>query len=95
MKRIGGFRRKSRQKLSKPLKMKGKLHITKFLQTFEEGEKVILKAYPSHHGGMFPLKFYGSIGKIVGKQGSCYKVNVKEGKKNKQLVVHPVHMERV
>lgn len=92
MKRIGGNRRKSRYKMSVSLSDKGKLHIKKYLQTFETGEKVLLKAYPSHQGGLFCLRFHGKVGEIVGKQGTCYKVGIMDGKKSKECIVHPVHI---
>jgi large subunit ribosomal protein L21e len=95
MKRVGGFRRKSRYKMRKSVSEKGKLHISKFLANFNDGEKVLLKAYPSHQGGLFCLRFHGRVGEIVGKQGDCYKVNVKDGSKLKTCIVHPVHLNRI
>jgi large subunit ribosomal protein L21e len=92
MKRIGGMRRKSRSKMSKSVSEKGKLHVTRFLQAFDEGEKVLLKAYPSHQGGLFCLRFHGKVGEVVGKQGDCYKVQIKDGSKLKTCIVHPVHL---
>lgn len=92
MKRVGGFRRKTRYKLRKSISQKGKIHISKFLQTFEIGDRVLLKAYPSYQGGMFFLRFHGKIGEIVGKQGDCYKVSIKDGNKRKECIVHPVHL---
>lgn len=92
MKRVGGLRRKSRYKMSKSVSEKGKLPISRFLRTFEEGEKVLLKAYPSFQGGLFSLRFHGKVGIVVGKQGSCYKVELKDGNKHKKAVVHPVHL---
>ena len=94
MKRIGGNRRKSRYKMRKSVSEKGKLHIKRFLQTFESGDKVLLKAYPSYHKGLFALRFYGKIGEITGKQGECYKVDIKDGNKVKSCVIHPVHLLR-
>ena len=94
MKRIGGNRRKSRYKMSKSVSDKGKLHIKRFMQEFESGDKVLLKAYPSYHKGLFSLRFYGKVGEIEGKQGECYKVNIKDGNKAKSCVVHPVHLLR-
>lgn len=78
--------------MQKSLSDKGKLHIKRFLQTFENGDKVLLKAYPSYHAGLFCLRFYGKIGEVISKQGECYKVGIMDGKKKKTLVVHPVHM---
>jgi len=94
MKRIGGLRRKSRYKMSKSVSEKGKLHLKRFLQTFEEGEKVLLKAYPSYHKGLFCLRFHGKIGEIVGTQGECYQVRIKDGGKQKICLTHPVHLLR-
>ena len=95
MKRIGGNRRKSRYKMKKSISEKGKLHISKFLQKFEEGDKVVLKAYPSYQKGIFFLRFFGKIGEIIGNQGNCYKVRIKDGNKLKVCIVHPVHLVRV
>jgi len=95
MKRVGGNRRKSRFKMSKSISEKGKLPISKFLQTFENGEKVLLKAFPSYHKGLFCLRFHGKVGEVVGNQGNCYKVNIKDGGKAKSCIVHPVHLLKV
>jgi len=95
MKRIGGNRRKSRYKMRKSISERGKLPIAKFLQTFENGQKVLLKAFPSYHKGLFCLRFYGKTGEVVGKQGICYKVSIMDGSKAKECLVHPVHLSRV
>jgi large subunit ribosomal protein L21e len=94
MKRVGGNRRKTRYKMKKSVSEKGKLHISKFLATFNEGEKVLLKAYPSYQRGLFFLRFYGKIGEIVGKQGECYKVKIKDGRAIKECIIHPVHLQK-
>lgn len=94
MKRIGGARRKTRHIMKKSVSEKGKLHIKRFLQTFEEGDKVLLKAYSSYQKGIFCLRFHGRIGEVSGKLGECYKVNVKDGNKIKNCVIHPVHLLR-
>ena len=95
MKRVGGFRRKTRYKLRQSISNKGKLPVTKFLQEFEMGSRVVLKAEPSYQGGMFFLRFHGKVGEVVGKQGDCYLVAIKDGKKAKKCLTHPVHLQRV
>jgi large subunit ribosomal protein L21e len=95
MNRKGGLKRKSRQKLTRPKKDKGKISIRKHLQTFKVGDKVQLVADPSYIKGLFNLKFYGKIGTIQGEQGRSYKVHLKDQKKEKSLLVHPVHLKRV
>lgn len=95
MKRIGGARRKSRSKMRLSVSEKGKIPMKRYLQTFEEGEKVLLKPYPGEQKGLFSLRFYGKTGEIKGSQGKCYKVEIKDGGQLKTCVVNPVHLIRV
>ena len=92
MKRVGGNRRKTRYKMRKSISEKGKLPLGRFLQEFDEGQKVLLKAFPSYQKGLFCLRFHGKIGQVTGKQGDCYTVSIKDGKKAKECIVHPVHL---
>jgi len=93
-KRIGGFRRKTRHKLSKPLREKGKISLKRYFQKFKPGDKVVLKSEPSIHKGMYHPRFHGKSGIVKQKKGICYKVLIKDNKKEKILVVHPVHLRR-
>jgi len=92
--RIGGFRRKTRDKLAKPQKQKGKMSLTKFFQKFNEGDKVYLKADPAYQKGMYFPRFHGKVGVLKGKKGRCYEVQIKDFGKDKTLIVHPVHLQR-
>ena len=92
---IGGFRRKTRSKLKRSIRQKGKFSITKFLQTFKEGEKVGLIADSIYQKGMFHPRFFGETGTVMGMQGSNYKVRVYDGSKEKILLVHPIHLRRM
>jgi len=92
VKRIGGFRRKTRYKLKKNIRGKGKLPIRKYLQEFDLQAKVILKAEPSVQKGMYVPRFHGKVGIVTGKKGKCYEVKISDGKKEKTLIVHPVHL---
>ena len=94
MKRVGGFRRKTRHKLSKPLRNKGKISLRKYFQKLKDGDKVFLKAEPSVHEGMYLPRYHGKAGIVVGKQGNDYFVRITDGKKPKKLLVHPVHLLR-
>ena len=95
VRRQGGLRRKTRSKLSKPLREKSKLSLGKYFQAFEVGDKAVLKAEPSVQKGMFMPRFYGRTCTIKAKVGSCYHVAIKDHNKEKVLVVHPVHLKKV
>ncbi|MBI1973107.1 50S ribosomal protein L21e [Candidatus Woesearchaeota archaeon] len=94
-KRIGGFRRKTRDKLKKSPKTKGKISIRKYLQEFKVGDYVSLSAEPAVQGGMYLPRYHGRTATVIGKQGDCYKVQIEDGNLQKTLVVHPVHLKGV
>lgn len=92
-KRKGGYRRGSRQLLRKNHRTAGKLSLTRFLATYEQGQGVTLKAEPAYHKGMYHVRFHGSTGVVSARRGDCYEVVVRDGGKEKKLVVHPVHLQ--
>ncbi len=94
MKHHGGFRRKTRHKLGKDVNDKGKVSIRKFFQEFVQGDRVILKAEPAYQKGMYYPRFHGKSAFVLNKKGQCYEVLIKDGGKEKMLIVHPVHLKR-
>tara|TARA_Y100000034_G_C6832165_1_gene375721 strand:- start:365 stop:667 length:303 start_codon:yes stop_codon:yes gene_type:complete len=92
--RIGRFRRKTRSKLKKSVKTRGKIRISDYLQSFKTNTKVLLKAEPAIQKGMYFPRFHGKIGTIKGKQGTCYKVEIKDFKKPKIVLIHPIHLKK-
>jgi len=95
VKRIGGFRRKTRHKLKKPVRRRGKVPISRYFQDFKKDDKVQLVAEPSIHKGLYFPKYHGKYGTIKGKKGRCYEVKIKAVKKEKIIIVHPVHLKRI
>ena len=94
MQRIGGFRRKTRRKLTKNVRRKGKISLRKFFQKFKEGERVYLSAEPAYQKGMYFPRFHSKSGIVVGNQGTNYYVEIKDGNKQKKVLIHPVHLKR-
>ena len=94
VKRIGGMRRKTRYKLTKEICDRGKVSLTRYLQSFTKGDRVYLAAEPSIQKGMYYPRFMGKSGIVMGKRGKCYEVKIKDFNKEKMLIVHPVHLKR-
>tara|TARA_Y100000294_G_C8414362_1_gene280132 strand:- start:287 stop:577 length:291 start_codon:yes stop_codon:yes gene_type:complete len=92
--RIGSLRRKTRQKFSKSVRRKGKISLTKYFQTFNEGDKVLLNAEPAVQKGLYHPRFHGKSGIIKKSQGRAYYIEIKDKSSTKQLLVHPVHLKR-
>jgi large subunit ribosomal protein L21e len=78
----------------KPVRTRGKIQLSRFFQKFKEGEFVAFsreKSIPVN----FNKRLQGSTGVVVGKKGRAYIVNVKEGKKEKEILVAPIHLKKI
>jgi len=95
VKRVGGSRRKTRNLYKVSKKLKGKLAVSEFVKKLRIGEKVQLVAQPSVLKGIYFRRFHGRTGVITGMQGSCYKVQIQDGGKEKTLIIAPVHLTQV
>ena len=94
VKRIGGFRRKTRYKLGKEKRNRGKISLFNYFHAFNAGDRAYLYVEPAIQKGMYHPRFMGKSGIINGKRGNCYKVSISDGGKEKTLIVHPVHLRR-
>jgi len=44
---------------------------------------------------MYFPRFHGKVGTVVGKQGKCYQVKIKDVQMLKIVLAHPVHLKKV
>jgi len=91
--KIGGLRRKSRFKFKKDRRRRGKISVSRFMQSFKSGQRVHLSVEPSLHKGVYHPRFIGKTGIVRGLRGKCYEVMVNDKGKEKLLIVHPVHLK--
>ena len=94
-KRSGSLRSKTRYKFQKAPSERGKISIRKYLQKFQNGDKVLLSLDPSVHKGMYYRRYHGKIGVIKQKRGFCYETLIKDNNKEKLLIIHPIHLIKV
>lgn len=90
-----GKRSKTRKKLRKNIKDRGKIPARKMVQDFSSGTKVSIKINPGVPDGQPHPKFHGKTGTISGEQGRAYVVAIREGNKNKKVISGPEHIERL
>lgn len=88
-----GKKRKTRKKLRKSVRDRGKLPTRKMTQELPLGSKVSIEIDPSVHRGQPHPKFYGRTGTVLGKQGRGYVINLKG--ENKKVISGPEHIKRV
>ena len=71
------------------------MSLSKFFAKFNEGETVLLQVEPSYHKGSYHMRHHAKTGKIDGMQGTCYRVKIMDGGKQKLLLIHPVHLRKL
>ncbi|HDH91522.1 MAG TPA: 50S ribosomal protein L21e [Candidatus Aenigmarchaeota archaeon] len=92
VKKSRGFRTRTRKKLKAKIRRKG---ITRYLKEFSVGDKVVIKIDPSSHKGMPFPRFKGKVGRIVGKRGRSFIVEIRNGEKLKKVISRPEHLELI
>ena len=90
-KRSRGFRVKTRDKLRQ--KPGYRPPITKFLQEFKMGQKVIIALEPSSHKGQPHSRYKGKVGVIGGMIGKSYVVELRDGSVKKKVISRPEHLK--
>jgi len=88
-----GFRKGSRKKLRKSLRLKFKPQDR--LVVFKPKTKVVIKQNPQSQKGMPHPVFKGRTGTVVSKRGSAYILEVRIGNAKKQIIARPEHLKEI
>jgi large subunit ribosomal protein L21e len=87
-----GMRKKSRDKLSRTVRARGKSSVVRAIQEFETGAMVHVIIDPSIHKGMPHPRFHGKTGEVVGTRGRAFVLRVTDGNATKTLITLPEHL---
>ncbi|MEM4605716.1 MAG: 50S ribosomal protein L21e, partial [Candidatus Pacearchaeota archaeon] len=71
----------------------GKISLSEYFKSFNEGEKVSIVEEKSLKSN-FPKRIIGRIGRVIGKRGEYFLIELKEGKKLKNYAIHPINLRR-
>lgn len=94
MGKSSGPRRKSRKALTKPVREKGKLGLSRLLAKYEIGERVIIDIDPAVHKGMPHRRYQGRTGTVVEKRGKAYVIEIPQRKISKLIIASSEHLRR-
>ena len=89
-----GPRRKSRSVLTKKVREKGKLGLSRLLAQYDLGDKVVINIDPAIHKGMPHKRFQGKVATIVEKRGSAYVLDIPQRKTSKYVIAGPEHIQK-
>lgn len=87
-----GPRRKSRSVLTKKVRERGKLGLSRLLAKYEVGDKVVINIDSAIHKGMPHKRFQGKVATIVEKRGRAYILEIPQRKTVKTIVATPEHI---
>lgn len=82
----------TRALLKRDPRERGKTTLSKVLQSYNEGDKVVVKIDSSVHKGMPHRRFHGRIGVVGAKRGRSYVIHVTQGDATKEIIVRPEHL---
>jgi large subunit ribosomal protein L21e len=87
-----GFHSRTRGTLTKEVRERGMPPVSKFLQTFEPGARVIVRLEASDTRGMPHPRYQGRVAVVVGRVGRAFRIEFLDGNKRKQLIANAVHL---
>ena len=86
--------RRTRKKLQKRARERGLSPVTRRFVVYEEGDLANIVIDPSVQKGQPHPRFHGLTGRILGKRGRAYLVEVRTGNRFKQVIVRPEHLRK-
>jgi large subunit ribosomal protein L21e len=87
-----GFRSRSRGTFTKHVRERGMPPVSRFLQPFEIGDRVVVRIEPSDPHGMPHPRYQGKVCVVLAKVGRAYRIAFTDGHKPKELIALPVHL---
>ncbi|MCI4337159.1 MAG: 50S ribosomal protein L21e [Thermoplasmata archaeon] len=87
-----GSKSRTRGVLTKKAREKGMPPVTRFLQRFEVGDRVIVRLEASDPHGMPHPRYQGRTCIVLARVGRAYKLSFLDGGKPKELIATPIHL---
>jgi len=89
-----GPQRKSRSTLTKRVREKGKLGLSRLLADYAVGEKVVIKIDSGIHKGMPHKRFHGKVGTVIEKRGEAYVLEIPQRRTSKFVISRLEHLKK-
>ena len=93
MPKAKGYQEKTRALMTKEPRERGKLGLSRLLQEYKAGDKVVIMINPTVHKGMPHRRYQGHVGVILSRRGRSYEISVTQGDAVKEIIVRPEHLK--
>ena len=87
-----GYRSSTRHIFRKKPRQRGKIGLSRVLQSYKIGDRVVIKVEPSLQKAMPHRRFHGRVGIVKQIRGRSYMIAVASGSKEKQVITRPEHL---
>ena len=78
----------------KPIRTRGKLQLSRYFQELKEGDFVAISREPAIPSN-FPKRLQGITGIVEGRRGKAYIIKIKDGNKEKRILIEPIHLKKI
>jgi len=78
----------------KPVRKRGKLQLSRYFQILKTGDFVAISREKTV-ASVFPKRLQGITGEVESKRGRYYMVKIKDGNKEKRLLMSPIHLKKI
>ena len=78
----------------KKIREKGKIRLSSYFKKIDDGDFVAINMDKGLNCSV-PARFQGRSGVVVGERGKSKLVQIRDGRKEKIFIVHPVHLNKL
>ncbi len=78
----------------KPIRTRGKLQLSRYFQELNKGDFVAISRESAVQSN-FQKRLQGITGLVEGRRGKVYIVKIKDGNKEKKILIEPIHLKKI
>ena len=78
----------------KKIRTRGKIQLSRYFQEMKKGDFVAVVREPSVQSS-FPVRIQGRTGKVEGRRGKAYMINIRDQNKEKKFLIEPIHLKKI
>jgi large subunit ribosomal protein L21e len=78
----------------KNIRQRGKIRLSEYFKELKEGDKVALVRELSEKTN-FHKRLQGKTGRVYGKRGNSYIIQIMDGNKEKRIIIKPIHLKKL
>ncbi|HEB46857.1 MAG TPA: 50S ribosomal protein L21e [Candidatus Pacearchaeota archaeon] len=78
----------------KKVRTRGKIRLSRYFQEMKKGDFVAVVREPSVQSS-FPVRIQGRTGKVEGRRGKAYMINLRDQDKEKKFLIEPIHLKKI